>query len=295
MRVFILSLLGVILPTIIIGGKLVDLGGDQPTRRYHFSSFNIDRRPTENFDDVVLKAHSLGSSEVRKAPVKTYTPKSSMEGYDYPSSQRQPVLTGVVGQAPQQINLLQNPFGQLFPAQHPNLLGSPHHLMVHPMMGAPILRPDQLPNNQVPPGYVFIPGTPPPNGILPMHPLMMAAPSLHPPVLTHQEPSITPGQLVTVAPSLLTGNNHFTPIPGFPTFAPFTMPPAFDKLVPEAIEAKEKTQRKYSPSKHYKTNMNIDTLESRLPKYKKRSSNRRYKEASYEKSEIWMVPYYSKD
>uniref|UniRef100_A0A0N5BD13 Uncharacterized protein n=1 Tax=Strongyloides papillosus TaxID=174720 RepID=A0A0N5BD13_STREA len=294
MRVFTVTI-GFILPILIIGGRIVDFEGPQPSRHIHLS-YNRDRIPVENFDGVVIKAHSLGNSgEIRKAPVKTYV----QENYGH----QQPVMTGVVGQAPQSVftgiigkvsqpnNLLQNPFNLLLPNGN-NLLATPNHIIGHPLLPQPILRADQLPNNQVPPGYVFVPGPLRPNGLQQMAPSLFGAPTLISPPI-QQQLSLSPGQVVTVAPNLLSShNNHFTPIPGFPTFPPFTMPPAFHKLVPEAREAKEKAERKYSPIKSYHSEMDINTLESRLPKTKRRSSKHR-SELDDNKSQVWMVPYYN--
>ncbi|CEF60030.1 Hypothetical protein SRAE_X000177000 [Strongyloides ratti] len=311
MRVFT-KLLGIILPTLIFGGRIVNFEGSQPIRHTHLS-YNNNRIPVENFNGVVIKAHSLSNSgEIRKSPVKTYVENN----YNNQNEFKQPVLTGVVGQAPHSIftgvigkvsptnNLLQNPLNSLFTNGH-NLLGTPNNApLVHPLLPQPILRADQVPNNQPPPGYVYIPGPLRQNSFHSMPQTLMGSQTMFSLPIQFQQPSLpgnlqqsslpTPGQLVTISPNILTNNNHFTPIPGLPTFPSFTMPPAFDKLVPEAREAKEKAERKYSPRKNYYSNMDIESLESRLPKYKERSSNKYRLENSNDKSQVWMVPYYNR-
>uniref|UniRef100_A0A0K0E4F4 Uncharacterized protein n=1 Tax=Strongyloides stercoralis TaxID=6248 RepID=A0A0K0E4F4_STRER len=301
MRVFI-KFLVFALPTLIFGGRIVTFDGSQPIRQTYVS-YNRDRIPVENFNGVVIKAHSLGNSgEVRKSPIKTYVE----DRYNYQNEVRQPMLTGVVGQAPQSIftgvigkvseprNLLQNPLNPLFTTGN-NLLGMPNNGLLNPLLPQPILRPDQLPNNQVPPGYVYIPGPLRQSPFPQMsQPLLGSQPLFSLPIQFQQPSRQDPGQLVTIPPNTLTNNNHFTPIPGLPTFPSFTMPPAFDKLVPEAREAKEKAERKYSPKKNYYSKMEFDSLESRLPKYKERSSNKYSMENLNHKSQVWMVPYYNK-
>uniref|UniRef100_A0AC35U7P2 Uncharacterized protein n=1 Tax=Rhabditophanes sp. KR3021 TaxID=114890 RepID=A0AC35U7P2_9BILA len=328
-------------PLLISAETFVKFRGSQPSQQIRVQA-NRDRRPVEQFNDVVVRAHSLGESS-QDSPSKYLSFTSS----ETPMAAKLKSAEAVVRRAPPQpptnpAQINQTPMGSMMMPNlmmhsgilPPHPLHAHHHLM-HPLhqhlgmvAGQPLIPGQPQPILHGQPQQTILPASPQ-HTLLQGSPLLSANPQpmiqfiqpppnpAHPNLLSphpnlfgqnllspHPMPSQS-SNIPTLSP--LSHHDLFTPIPGFPTFPPITMPPAFDKLVPEAIEARAKANRKLAPpnkkipsygsantERKSFSKMNIEELESRLPKYTKQTSRPTYS-TGLKKDNVWMVPYYQKN